>query len=322
MNVLIAEDDRVSALILRKTIERMGHKPTVAVDGQGAWEAFQAGEFHLVISDWMMPGIDGLELCRNIRSSGVDYYVYFVLLTAKAQREDRLHALESGVDDFLPKPLNQADLAARMNTASRILTWEHQLREVNETLMQNTMLLAAQAAELERMRREAEFLATHDVLTGVLNRRAWFQLATTTKPQGVALFDIDHFKSVNDRYGHPAGDEVLATVAARLAEALGPQASLGRVGGEEFGALLYHEPFAQAVAVCELAITNAASTEIELPGGPSIKVSLSAGLSPWLSGRLSREESLASTYESADRLLYQAKRAGRARLVASLREAA
>jgi diguanylate cyclase (GGDEF)-like protein len=188
---------------------------------------------------------------------------------------------------------------------------------VNETLMENTILLAAQAAELERMRREAEFLATHDVLTGVLNRRAWFQQATSTKPHAVALFDIDHFKGVNDRYGHPAGDHVLLTVAARLAAALGDRASLGRVGGEEFGALLFDESFDVAVATCETALAEVAATVIELPSGGFTRMTLSAGVSPWISGRLSREESLALTYEAADRLLYQAKNAGRAQLAVS-----
>lgn len=315
MRVLIAEDDRVSALLLQRTLERMEHAVTVSTDGRDAWKAYQDNPFSLVISDWMMPGMDGLELCRNIRQSGADSYTYVILLTARAQREDHLEALDAGVDDFLIKPLNQGDLAARMKTAQRILTWEHQLQEVNESLLHNTMVLAAQAAEIDRMREEAEYLATHDMLTGALNRRAWFAAATSTKPTAVAIFDVDFFKGVNDEYGHPAGDEVLVSVADRLSQALSDHATLGRIGGEEFAAL-FEVAFETARRASVAALEAVGLTPIAVRNNKSITVTISAGLSPWLGkGNASREESLARTYEAADGLLYAAKRSGRGRLV-------
>jgi diguanylate cyclase (GGDEF)-like protein len=313
VNILIAEDDRVSALVLRRTLERAGHEVTVATDGEQAWAEFRARTYRLVISDWMMPGMDGLDLCRNIRESGADSYTYIILLTAKAQREDRLAALDAGVDDFLSKPLNQADLTARMKTAQRILTWEMQLQDVNETLMRNAMELAGQATEIDRMRKEAEYLATHDTLTGVLNRRAWFHLATDGHPTAIAIFDVDHFKQVNDEFGHPAGDNVLVTIASRLAEALGPTVTVGRLGGEEFGAL-FRFSLGTATSDCERAVAAVPATPIALPNGQVITVSVSAGLSPWLGSLKLREASLARTYEAADKLLYEAKNAGRGRL--------
>ncbi|HEY5475454.1 MAG TPA: diguanylate cyclase [Tepidiformaceae bacterium] len=322
MRILIAEDDRVSALLLQRTLERMGHAVTVSTDGRDAWNAYQEDPFSLVISDWMMPGVDGLELCRNIRQSGADSYTYVILLTARAQREDHLEALDAGVDDFLTKPLNQGDLAARMKTAQRILTWEHQLQDVNESLLRNAMVLATQAAEIDRMREEAEYLATHDMLTGVLNRHAWFTAATSTKPTAVAIFDIDFFKGVNDEHGHPAGDGVLIHVTQRLNDALVDQATLGRIGGEEFAAL-FHVAFTDAEEACSAALDAVGATPIPLPGGGSVTVTVSAGLSPWLGkGQLSREASLAQTYEAADKLLYSAKRAGRGRLVVETPKAA
>ena len=266
--------------------------------------------------------MDGLDLCRHIRQSGADSYTYVILLTARTQREDHLEALEAGVDDFLTKPLNQGDLAARMKTAQRILTWEHQLQEVNESLLRNTMVLAAQAAEIDRMREEAEYLATHDMLTGVLNRRAWFNAATSTKPTAVAIFDIDFFKGVNDEHGHPAGDDVLVSVARRLGQALADNATLGRIGGEEFAAL-FHVAFEAAKSACGAALDAVSVTPIPVPNNRSITITVSAGLSPWLGkGHASREESLARTYEAADRLLYAAKRTGRGRLVADTPKAA
>ncbi len=322
MRVLIAEDDSVSALLLQRTLERMGHDTTVSTDGLEAWNAYQEGPFSLVITDWMMPSVDGLELCRRIRQSGADSYTYVILLTARTQREDHLEALEAGVDDFLTKPLNQGDLAARMKTAQRILTWEHQLQDVNESLLRNTMVLAAQAAEIDRMREEAEFLATHDMLTGVLNRRAWFSAATSTKPTAIAVFDVDNFKSVNDEHGHPAGDDVLASVAERLGQAMAGQATLGRIGGEEFAAL-FQVAFPGAKSACAAALAAVRATPIALPEGGSITITVSAGLSPWLGkGNLSREASLARTYETADKLLYAAKRSGRGRLIVNAAEAA
>ncbi len=322
MRVLIAEDDRVSALLLQRTLERMGHEATVSTDGQEAWNAYRDAPFSLVISDWMMPGMDGLELCRRIRQSGADSYTYVILLTARAQREDHLEALEAGVDDFLTKPLNQGGLAARMKTAQRILTWEHQLQDVNESLLRNTMVLAAQAAEIDRMREEAEFLATHDMLTGVLNRRAWFSSATSTKPTAIAVFDVDHFKSVNDEHGHPAGDDVLALVAERLGQALAGQATLGRIGGEEFAAV-FNVPFSAAKSASAAALAAIRATPIPLPAGGSITITVSAGLSPWIGkGSLSREASLARTYEAADKLLYTAKRSGRGKLIVAVAKAA
>ncbi|MCS6829426.1 MAG: diguanylate cyclase [bacterium] len=141
MNVLIAEDDGVSRLVLQKALEEMGYAVQVAKDGAEAWEFFQKRPFPLVISDWMMPGIDGLELCRRVRSVRDKGYTYFILLTARDSKEDRLHAIGSGADDFLSKPLDRTELAARLSVARRILDMEHRLREANEELQLKTQAL-------------------------------------------------------------------------------------------------------------------------------------------------------------------------------------
>ncbi len=314
MRVLVAEDDSVSALVLRRALERLSHEVVATSDWLEAWEAYQLERFPIVVSDWMMPRMDGLGLCQRIRSAGAQSYTYVILLTAKTQREDRLRALDAGVDDFLTKPPDQTELAARIHVAQRIVESERQLREVNESLIASSQAMAAQAAEMDRMRREAEHLAKHDALTGLLSRRAWFEAATSGRPSALAIFDIDHFKVVNDLYGHPAGDRVLRQVAARLTEAIEPVGVVGRIGGEEFGAL-FELAFASAESVCRRAVGAVADFPMELPGLPPIEVTVSAGLSRWLPGRLTREESLARTYEAADRALYEAKNVGRHRLV-------
>ena len=125
MKVLIAEDDSVSALALRMLLERNGHKVTVAPNGRIAWEALQAEHYPLVILDWMMPEMDGVTVCRHIRSHPFPSYICVIMLTAKQAREDRLEALSAGVDVFMTKPLDSEDMLARLQVAERILALEH-----------------------------------------------------------------------------------------------------------------------------------------------------------------------------------------------------
>ena len=313
MKTLIADDDAVSALILRKTLERLGHEAVVARDGVEALSCLSRDPVPVIISDWMMPRMDGLELCRHIRAEAMDSYTYVILLTAKTQRHDRLEALAAGVDDFLTKPLDTAELGARINVASRIVSWDQQLRELNASLIASSKALAAQALQLDRMRLEAEYLATHDSLTGCLTRRAWFDFAVSHRPTALAMFDVDNFKSINDRFGHPIGDDVLREVARRLSYTLEPSGRLGRVGGEEFGCI-FEASIDEVERLCAKAVRTVAASPITLPTA-SVCVTVSAGLSPWLAGARIREDSLARSYEAADTALYEAKRAGRNRLV-------
>ncbi|KAA0235028.1 sensor domain-containing diguanylate cyclase [bacterium] len=180
-------------------------------------------------------------------------------------------------------------------------------------LEEHTRVLTEQAAELDTLRAEAEYAANHDMLTGLLNRRAWFNVALAQRGKAVALFDIDHFKRINDTWGHPAGDAVLAEVSLRLEGAL-REATLGRVGGEEF-AIQFACSLDAARIMCEEALAAVAAAPISLPGGEEVMVTMSAGLAPWRLGRYTREDALAQVYEEADAALYTAKQAGRARLV-------
>src|SRR3954468_7077049 len=134
MQILIAEDDLLSSLILRKTLEKMGHEVVTAVDGADAWERVTHGDIRLVISDWMMPRVDGLEFCRRIRRRGEGPYIYIILVTAKQQRKDRIEGLEAGADDFLVKPLDRGELMARVRVAERILTMQADLEAARAEL--------------------------------------------------------------------------------------------------------------------------------------------------------------------------------------------
>ncbi len=150
MRVLIAEDDGVSRLVLKRALEELGYEVTAVKDGEQAWQAFQTSSFPLVISDWMMPKLDGVELCRRVRSQRNRRYTYFILLTARDSREDRLHAIESGADDFLSKPLDKAELASRLSVARRILDMEHRLREANTELARQKEELELKTIALEQ----------------------------------------------------------------------------------------------------------------------------------------------------------------------------
>ncbi len=191
---------------------------------------------------------------------------------------------------------------------------EAELRDQLLTVLQeNSAMLADQTLELDNLREEAERLARFDTLTGLLNRRAWFESIKHARPVALALADVDHFKHVNDTYGHPVGDAALAEVASRMSEAAGDEAIVGRVGGEEF-AIGFAGGLEDAIAVCHRIRRAVESLPVGV-SGLSLPLTISIGLSPWRTGRLTREDALAKTYEHADRALYDAKHAGRNRVV-------
>lgn len=175
------------------------------------------------------------------------------------------------------------------------------------------------AGERERLRAEAEHAANHDPLTGLLNRRAWFAIAAERSFSALALFDIDYFKAINDRFGHVAGDHVLVVTAHRMQLALDGRGWLARVGGEEFG-ILFDAPIGVAAVLCEKVLDAVRGSPIVLPSGEQLSVTMSAGLAPRPESTMPiREHALSESYAAADRALYRAKTAGRARLCVEAR---
>ena len=172
----------------------------------------------------------------------------------------------------------------------------------------------------ENSRRRAEYLASHDALTGVLSRRAWFELAESRRPSAIAIFDVDSFKTINDTRGHPGGDVVLRAVAERITEAVDSVGTVGRLGGEEF-AVLFLGPLAEAEAAAQRAVEQVAAEPVTLPGGDSLRVTVSGGLAPCRRQTDTPAVTLARAYDLADRALYSAKAGGRRQLVVSNRAA-
>ncbi len=240
MTILIAEDDPVSSLVLRHSLEGLDEEVVAATNGEDAWRIVRdRDDVRVVISDWMMPRLDGIELCRRIRALADRPYVYFILLTARAFREDRLAGLEAGADDFLTKPLDRAELIARLSVARRLIATQEELRLRSEQLERLHV-------ELRRQNERLAELATTDGLTGLKNHRHFrdalglgLSLANRQNmPYSLVMLDVDRFKQYNDAFGHPAGDEVLCDLARVLREGVREHDLVARYGGEEFVLLL------------------------------------------------------------------------------------
>ncbi len=220
--VLIAEDDPVSRRMLQAFLLKSGYEVEVATDGIEALRALEKMYAPpLAILDWMMPGLEGTQVCQRVRERTDRPYTYVLLLTARSQKDDLLKGLDSGADDYLTKPFDAQELRARLRVGQRILD-----------LQEN--LIAA--------RDELRFRATHDILTGIANRGVVLDAMHRESSRqlreggsfGIVLIDLDHFKHVNDMHGHQMGDAVLKETARRMSGCIRPYDTLGRYGGEEF----------------------------------------------------------------------------------------
>ncbi len=306
MKILIVEDDLLSSLVLRKTLEKMGHEIVTAVDGVDAWHRVQQDDIRLVISDWMMPRMDGLDLCRRIRSRPHRAYIYIFLLTAKQQREDRIEGLRAGADDFLVKPLDRSELMARVHVALRILAMQEELQSRSRELEEAH-------AELERKNAKLAEAAISDSLTGLKNRRHFREVLEQSYsfavrqglPLSVVMLDVDQFKPYNDKFGHPAGDSLLADLAATLLDNARDHDLVARYGGEEFVILLPGTPAEQARLFCER--TRAV---IESKPWPLRPITASLGVATNTPATANASQLI----DEADQALYHSKKLGRNRV--------
>lgn len=303
--VLIAEDDPVFRHLLRSWLVKWRYQVISANDGNDAWNILQQDDApKMAILDWMMPGIDGIELCRRVRDREHGLYHYLLLLTAKDEKQDVVAGLEAGADDYLTKPFNLDELRARVRAGRRILE------------LQDALIKAQDALRFE---------AAHDPLTGLWNRAAILSAlqrelqrsARTRVPLGILMADIDYFKKVNDSYGHLVGDTVLREVAHRLANGVRGYDAVGRYGGEEFLIVLPGCSSADLAASAERLRSCIADQAIVTATGP-LSLTLSMGIA---SAELSHNVE-SPDYEllvhAADEALYTAKRNGRNRVEVAL----
>ena len=301
MRTLVADDDLILTTILSNALTRSGMQVTVAHDGDVAWQALNSLQPPaLAILDWMMPNLDGLELCRRIRSTPRLAGMYVILVTARDSREDLVAGLEAGADDYMAKPINMAELQARIGVGVRVAK-----------LQQN---LAQSVKELRSTRDHLARMASTDVLTSVYSRRWWFDMAEKEfararryeRTFSLLMADLDWFKQINDTYGHEAGDRVLSQFGEMLKKTCRKSDVIGRLGGEEFAVLL-PETSAEAAQHLATRITQACASLIADPSAGEGKCSCSIGVTEVRQ----EDDKLDAVLTRADQALYAAKKAGR-----------
>lgn len=292
MRILIAEDDGVSRLLLRRVLTSWGYDVVATSDGTEAWEALQSADApRLAILDWLMPGIDGVEICARVKAQDSMQPPYLILLTALDDKDSLVRGLDAGADDFLSKPYDPAELRARLEVGKRIIGL-------------NDRLLEAQ--------RVVEEQARTDALTGILNRGALYkaleeEIARAGREGstlGIGVLDIDHFKLVNDRFGHAAGDAVLCEVVERARSVMRPYDTFGRVGGEEFVTLAPGVDGPGLRDVLERVRRVVAAGPV-VSAGHTVAVTVSLGGALWAG------EDGDALMARADEALYRAKGGGR-----------
>ena len=296
MRILVADDDGVSRRLLRAALVSLGHEVVEVADGVSAVAALAEPDGPcFAILDWMMPGMDGLAVCRTVRQSK-GRYIYVMLLTARDGAADMVEGLDGGADDFLTKPFNIGELRARLRSGERVLT-------LQEDLLRSQAIL--------------KYEAEHDRLTGLWNRgRIIDELARELRRNrrehaslAVVLADVDHFKRINDSYGHATGDQVLQRVGQRILSSLRATDAIGRYGGEEFLLVLPRADIAGGRDVAERVRAAVAALPV-IDAQAEQRVTVSLGVA--CSGPSGPES--AALIEAADDALYRAKANGRNRV--------
>ena len=304
MRVLIADDSLLSRRLLEETLRSWGYDVLVAADGEEAWRILN--DEHppsLAVLDWMMPGRTGPELCRLVRQRAAEPYTYILLLTSRNEKDDVVEGMDSGADDYITKPFDKHELKVRLRAGTRIVDLQEQLVAAREAL---------------------RIQATRDYLTQMWNRSAILEilhreLARSERdqnPVGVVVADLDHFKAINDTYGHFAGDGALQEAARRMQDSIRSYDAIGRYGGEEFLVVLpgadqhavrvQAERIRHAIRSTPVRLTEGSLSERSLPER-SLNVTCSFGCSSGIGGRVTAE----SLIGAADSALYRAKRTGR-----------
>jgi diguanylate cyclase (GGDEF)-like protein len=292
----VVEDDLFSQTVLRDALEKLGYGVELAANGRDALEMCQREHFSIIISDWVMPEMDGLEFCRAIRAIPTEHYIFILLLTSLDKKDELVAGLEAGADEYLVKPIHEFELAARLKVARRILDLETTLKR----------------------------LALYDQLTGAYNRgyldrqlskeiqRSW----RYCHPLSIIICDIDHFKIVNDNHGHHAGDQVLKELVARINRSIRSENDwLARYGGEEFVIVLPETPPDGCLIVAERFRNLIAATPVMVQG-EAIGITVSFGAITIENTSLMEEMTMEVILGKADECLYRAKAAGRNRVVA------
>lgn len=309
--IIVVDDIAMTCKMISASLDSVGYSDVrIAMSAKEALAMIYERHADVVLADWIMPETDGLDLTGHIRKFDEDthHYTSVILFTAKEGTEHLAHAFRQGVDDYLNKPINDMELAARVHAAARIATLQNQLLDTAIALKQNNHML--------------EELALTDPLTGLGNRRYLLShlgplLVETAKRGGLvccAMIDVDNFKKINDEYGHDIGDEVLTTLAHRLQRATRPTDMLTRHGGEEFVIVLhYADPERYRADIFSRVLNSINQRPFKTSAGDLV-ITISIGVSSFSSG--DPELSVDDMLKLADKKLYAAKQNGRNCVVA------
>lgn len=298
MKILVADDSIVSRHLLDATLRRWGYEVVIACDGNEAWQLLQQNDApNLAILDWMMPGMTGLEVCRLVRQQAHEPYTYILLLTSKSLKEDLIEGMEAGADDYITKPFDQHELKVRLRAGTRLVELQAELLSAREALREQ---------------------ATKDWLTKLWNRSSILDILVRelarsereARPVGVVLMDLDHFKAVNDTFGHFAGDAVLKEAAARMLSATRQYDSVGRYGGEEFLIILPGCDEQSTASLADRVRLQIAKDKV-ISGETALSLTASFGATTAPPGLKATAEGL---IRKADEAMYLAKKLGRNRV--------
>jgi two-component system, cell cycle response regulator len=299
MAVLIAEDDHVSRVILEKAVAQWGFKVVSVKNGNEALQKLEEPDSpKLALLDWMMPGLDGVEVCRKVKAIEADLPPYLILVTARDQKSDIVTGLNAGANDYVTKPFNNRELRARLEVGKRMVELQSKLYEAMERLKE---------------------LALTDTLTGMPNRRAILDILEkemarskrTNRALLISLIDVDHFKEVNDQWGHLAGDLVLKECVRRFRSNLRRYDSVGRLGGDEFLVVIPETEVDDTPEILQRLGRIISETPISI-GETALSVTISQGVAKWID-----KVSLDDFLKKADDALYLAKKRGRNQTVFS-----
>ena len=309
-HIIVAEDEPAARALLTRQLRKAGYDVVACENGKQALDAIRREVTCIVVADWMMPEMDGLELCRTVRGLTQMHalaFVYFILLTAHSDKDQIVAGLEAGADDYLTKPYDAQELLARLRAGERICALQTEL-------MHRQIELHKVNGKLAVLNRQLGKLANTDPLTELANRRRLFERLIETwslsdrsnQPLSCVMFDIDRFKSINDTYGHAAGDQVLKDVAAAVRRCVRRYDILGRIGGEEFCVVCPETTVDGASLLAERIRETVANIECNWKG-QRFSVAVSLGVA----GRTASHEVPDALIAAADAMLYKAKESGR-----------
>lgn len=318
--ILVVDDDPAQLKLMERLLANQSHEVLTATNGQEAMRIVLSDEPRIVITDLVMPEMDGLDLCRALREHEGVRFVYILVTSARGDETSVVEAFDAGADDFVAKPMRQAELLARLRAADRIVRAESALAKRTREIFRINAEMAMAHRKLNEANEQLRMMATTDELTGLLNRREGLkQLSEFTEAArrydyelACIMLDIDHFKNFNDSHGHAAGDYVLRETARIIRTNTRSTDRVCRVGGEEFLILCQGIGLDGAVRCAENIRKKLEQAELKYEDS-AIRVTSSFGVSAW-NNRLSSQDEL---LRLADDALYESKHAGRNRVTAA-----